>query len=150
MTAFDELTGQRLTGIAPGLAAFLGDVLDEAFQVAMPPLLAGRSPDISNYDTPTFDVDCFTRQANVRRVIIGCQWEGHARPQLAALQRAGVPRHVYAFLYFGGAQPERATRLAIALAREFEAPVVWLDAEADGIDAAAANTDDPFAGLPTE
>ena len=32
----------------------------------------------------------------------------------------------------------------------WERAAAWLDAEADGIDAAAANTDDPFRGLPTE
>lgn len=84
--------------------------------------------DISNYDHPTFDPECF-KQEGVRGLIVGCQRPPLALDMIRRAQASGLPVHaVYAFLYFG-IDSVGQTRAAIDVAKQTGTPWVALDVE---------------------
>ena len=89
--------------------------------------------DLSNHDESTFDAACF-KSAGVTDVIMGCQLSGiPARRMIPKLQEVNINvRGTYAFLGFNNwwIQP---TRDAINVAKAFNIPMVWLDAEGDDV-----------------
>lgn len=128
--------GMRLTGLAPAGWLPFGTLLPPpGIMAASGPsidVLPGISPDLSNYDWPTFDPDCF-KSAGVARSMIGTQNAAMARDMVAGLQGVGIPvPWTYCFHYYGNnTQPQRVTETSIRIASDGGVPVVTLDAEAD-------------------
>lgn len=90
--------------------------------------------DLSRYDIPTFDAQCF-KDNGVTGIILASFREDEMR-QCALLARdAGLPIiGFYGFIYFGSGFGEtRDTEAAIRLAQEFNVSRVWLDCETDAL-----------------
>jgi hypothetical protein len=134
MSGFDK-NGVRTTGIAPDTwipQPQIAGTGERASVPTLPPIIT----DLSHWDWPTFDAQCF-KDAGVTHAIVGCQDEVIAKAMVGQLEAVGIAvPWLYAFLYFGGQQPMSATQRMIRVqnANPGRARVLCCDAEADDPD----------------
>lgn len=130
----DEITGQRLLGIAPATwddAAYFRTI-SVADQVAVPDatIVDRRFPDLSAWDTSTYNGACFADTGIVRACVQFDEGFEHAMEQNEA---NGISTDVlYVFPYFGrSTQPQDITERACQAAIDRKIPILMFDAELD-------------------
>lgn len=129
----DEITGQRLLGIVPhgwqDPESLMSRTADQAI-VPSATLVDTRFPDLSFWDTPTYNGACFADTGITRACI---QYDSGFERAWQENEANDIRTEVlYVFPYFGrSTQPQQITTEAVQAAIDRSIPTVMFDAELD-------------------